>query len=252
MSSAPVSEAVQAFAQLTRNRKSKVKSSSREWQYLSAMLQDHQALFEQSQLSQNISRQLKVTLKNSSTSVTTILSLGLGSLQVTREQTRRLKQLTILLSLRDTLRQVSGKQIGIYAQDPTFTRTDETFLNSLGISILRTPSGSDLGEAAAIICPSTLIYSPFLTLEAYEQLLFNAATPVQFFVGDDFNALLKKWPKHSAERAQVERVMKSGLSRYRRRAVDGEGFWKEQDGTFPMAVYGWVDGGERRREKAKI
>ncbi|KAF1849046.1 uncharacterized protein K460DRAFT_263485, partial [Cucurbitaria berberidis CBS 394.84] len=60
---------------------------------------------------------------------------------------------------------------------------------------------------------------------------------VQYLLGDDFNALLNKWPKHSAERTQVERVMKSGLLSYRRRVVNGEGFWTKGDGTFPMAVY---------------
>ncbi|KAF2832423.1 hypothetical protein CC86DRAFT_280647, partial [Ophiobolus disseminans] len=73
--------------------------------------------------------------------------------------------------------------------------------------------------------------------------------PVIF--GDDFNALLSKWPKHSEERKQVESAMKSGLSKYRRRVISGEGFWVEEDGTFPMAVYEMV----RAREggvKAKI
>ncbi|CAO2650046.1 Nn.00g013380.m01.CDS01 [Neocucurbitaria sp. VM-36] len=252
MSTDLTADVVRAYAPTSRHRKPKAKSSSREKQFLSTILQDHQALYNQSQLSQNISRQLQATFKNSATPVTTILSLGLGSLRGSKGQTRRLKQLTILLAIQDTFRRISGRQIDIYAQDPTFTRADESFLTSLGIRILRTPSGSVLGEAATIIRPSTLIYSPFLTLEAYEQLLLNIASSIQFLVGDDFNALLNKWPKYSAERTQVEGIIKVGLSRYRRRVVDGEGFWTEEDGTFPMAVYGRLDGAERRRGKAML
>ncbi|KAF2630525.1 hypothetical protein BU25DRAFT_335545, partial [Macroventuria anomochaeta] len=44
-------------------------------------------------------------------------------------------------------------------------------------------------------------------------------------IGDNFDALLHMWPKHGAERKQVEEVMKQGLARYRRKAVAGVGFW---------------------------
>jgi hypothetical protein len=107
----------------------------------------------------------------------------------------------------------------------------------MGITILRTPSGTQPGEAGAIVSPLTLVYSPFLTFEAYEQLLYNTSQSVPVIIGDDFHALARKWPKHSAERKQVENVTRLGLSKYRRRAISGDGFWAEEDETFPMAMY---------------
>ncbi|OAG01308.1 uncharacterized protein CC84DRAFT_1049028, partial [Paraphaeosphaeria sporulosa] len=71
---------------------------------------------------------------------------------------------------------------------------------------------------------------------------------VQYVIGDDFNALLDKWPKYSAERAQVQKVTKAGLGRYQRKAILGTGFWEEIDGAFPMAVYAAQN---RVNEKAK-
>jgi hypothetical protein len=224
------------------------KPLSRELQQASVALEHFRLLYEQSPLSQLIHRQLQTSLKNSIIPITRILSLGLGSLLVSKGQTRRLKQLTILLAVRDSISQISRSAVEIYAQDPTFTRADEAFLNSLGIRILRTPSGAELGEAATLVSPSTLVYSPFLTIEAYEQFLVKSGLPIPIVLGDDFNALLSKWPKHSEERKQVEAVMKSGLSKYRRRAIVGEGFWAEEDGSFPMAMYEEARG----RIKAKM
>lgn len=238
--------------QPTINRKSKGRNSSRESQHTSALLEEYRTLFEQSALSNIIVRQLQASRKYTTTPVSRILSLGLGSLSVVKGQARRLKQLTILLAVRDTYQRISGTSIDVYAQDPTFTRADEAFLTNLGIRILRTPHGSELGEAKALIDPSTVVYSPFLTLEVYEQLLVKSVSPVQQIIGDDFNALLSKWPKHSAERGQVEGMMKYGLTKYRRRGVIGEGFWESEDGTFPMAIYDRTDNVVTRRERAKI
>ncbi|KAF1976196.1 hypothetical protein BU23DRAFT_435113, partial [Bimuria novae-zelandiae CBS 107.79] len=183
--------------------------------------------------------------------ITRLLSLGLGSLSSPEKgQTRRLKQLAVLLSIRDTLQTLTKGPIEAYAQDPTFTHADEALLQSLGVRIARTSSGSSLGEAAQLLDAGTVVYSPFLTLEAYEELLVKAKSPVQYLVGDDFNALVEKWPKRSAERAQVERVTKAALGRYRRKAVSGAGFWEESDGSFPMAVYA-VPGSAKERVRAK-
>jgi hypothetical protein len=213
----------------------------RELQQLSRQILDHQDLFNCSQLSVTLSRYLqKITKTN--TPITRIVSLGLGSLLVMKNQSRRLKQLAILLSLRDSLQRGQQEPIEVYAQDPTFTRQDKALLAALGIGILRTPSSSELGEAAAVISPFTLVYSPFLTLEAYEQLISGPVMPVRYLIGDDFDALLKKWPNRSAERRQVEGVLRSGLLKYRRKALAGEGFWTERDETFPMAVYVMTEG----------
>ncbi|KAJ4991545.1 hypothetical protein SVAN01_02926 [Stagonosporopsis vannaccii] len=231
-------------------QKSKIGSLPREILQLTARLLELQDLYMQSQLSQSINRQLH-NIAKAGTPVTRIVSLGLGSLLVTKGQSRRLKQLAILLAIRDCLQQERKQVIEVYAQDPTFTRLDESLLASLGVQILRTPSGADLGEAASFISPSTLVYSPFLTLEAYEQLITKHGQGLQYLVGEDFDALLRKWPKRSAERNQVEGVMKTGLSTYRRKVVSGDGFWISGDETFPMAVYTRI-GTEPGKLKARI
>jgi hypothetical protein len=83
-------------------------------------------------------------------------------------------------------------------------------------------------------------------LDAYEQLLRGGQT-VPYLIGDDFDALLHKWPKYSAERVEVERVMRYGLGGCRRRAVVGDGFWTKEDGTFPMAMYQRLEKKSRAR-----
>jgi hypothetical protein len=130
--------------------------------------------------------------------------------------------------------------IEIYAQDPTFTRIDEAFLASLGIQVLRTPSPSDLGEAAHYIDGSTLVYSPFLTIEAYRNVLESCN--IGILVGDDFNALRSKWPKFTPEYDNVERLVKRDLIKYQRRLLsqhskDENVFWEKEDKVFPMALY---------------
>ncbi|OSS43978.1 hypothetical protein B5807_11433 [Epicoccum nigrum] len=217
-------------------QKTKNKSLSRELLQITAQLLNFQDLYNQSQLPGSVNRQLQAIGKIGAP-VTRMISLGLGSLLVTKGHARRLKQLVILLSIRKYLQDGRKEPIEIYAQDPTFTRSDETLLAAFGVQILRTASGSDLGEAASFITPSTIVYSPFLTLEAYEQLILKTSVPMHYLIGDDFDALLQKWPKRSAERRQVEVLVKTGLSKYRRKAVAGAGFWTEEDETFPMAVY---------------
>ncbi|KAJ4292065.1 hypothetical protein N0V90_009964 [Kalmusia sp. IMI 367209] len=191
-------------------RKAKAKPSSRDQHHLRTLLLDAHSTYADSQLANNVE-----------------------------------KQLSFLANLQKS----SKTPIEVYAQDPTFTRQDEVLLSSLDIRISRTPSGSSLGEATSIMSSSTLVYSPFLTLEAYEQLFIQSKQPVPYLIGDDFNALLEKWPKYTPERAQVEKVTKSALGRYRRKAISGSGFWVDSDGAFPMAVYAVQSG---VKEKAKI
>lgn len=229
-----------SLLQKKAHRLPRIKALPRELLRLTQRLLDLQELYTQSHLSQSIDRQL-LTISKSGHIITRILSLGLGSLFVAKSQSRRLKQLAILLSIRHQLHEARREPIEVYAQDPTFTRLDESLLVSLGIQILRTSSGSDLGEAASVISPTTLVYSPFLTLEAYEQLFLRTTMPVHYLVGDDLNTLLQKWPKRSAERTQVEGLLKHGLARYRRKALTGEGYWTAEDETFPSAVYTVAD-----------
>ncbi|KAL1594320.1 hypothetical protein SLS60_010079 [Paraconiothyrium brasiliense] len=231
-------------------RKPQVKPS-RDLQRLLAQISDAQATYSTSAFAQNIEKQLLFVTKSSATPITRIVSLGLGSLSKPEKgQTRRIKQLAVLLKIRETLqKQFKGGVVEIYAQDPTFTRPDEALLSNFDIRILRTASGASLGEAANVINESALIYSPFLTLEAYEKLLVESEQPVHYLVGDDFNALLEKWPKYSAERTQVQKVTKAALGRYRRKAISGSGFWEEADGAFPMALYAAQN---KVKEKAKM
>ncbi|OSS52025.1 hypothetical protein B5807_03561 [Epicoccum nigrum] len=217
-------------------RRTKGTSLPRELQQLTRQLIDQQDLLHLSQLS-IILRGYLQKINKTNIPITRIVSLGLGSLLVTKSRPRRLKQLAILLSIRDCLQSGQQDPIEVYAQDPDFTRQDKALLAALDIRILRTPSSSELGEADSVISPYTLVYSPFLTLEAYEQLISRRGMPVRYLIGDDFDALVKKWPNWSAERRQVEGVLRSGLSRYRRKALAGEGFWTEEDETFPMALY---------------
>jgi hypothetical protein len=94
----------------------------------------------------------------------------------------------------------------------------------------------ELGQAAQYIDQSTLVYTPFLTLEAY-QLLFSSGS-LNFFIGDDFDALRVKWPKHSAARNETELLLRQFVQGLRKRAiVSQDGFWEAEDKPFPMAMY---------------
>lgn len=166
-----------------------------------------------------------------------IVSLGLGTF-TTKNQSRVMKQLAFLLAIWEQFDATSETgPVRIYAQDPTFTRTDEVFLKSVGIMVVHTPSSSELGEAGQIIDRSTLVYSPFLPIDTYE-LLFRTCA-VDYLVGDDFNALRAKWPKHTAERSGVELLMKGSVSKLRRKAIGtvADTFWTAEDKPSPMAVY---------------
>jgi len=150
-------------------------TSSKEIRQLHILYNKTRNPYLESNLSLSINRLLDSKTRPA---VTKLISLGLGSLKST-DQTRRIKQLTIFLSIAEQLRH-NGAEIEVYAQDPYFSKPDETFLESLGVHILSTPSATELGEAAQYIDQSTLIYSPFLTLEAY-QLLFSTES-FNFFI----------------------------------------------------------------------
>lgn len=244
--------ATTTVSDLRHHYKPNVKPPSRETGRLLTCLGNYHTLYEQSELAIIIKQQLQTALKISNSPVDRILSLGLGSLHVKKDRSRRLKQLALLIALRQHLSGMTGKSVDIFAQDPDFTRADEAFLGMLNINILHTPSGSSLGEASQVISPSTLIYSPFLTIEVYEQLMDQSGLPIQYVFGDDFNALLKKWPKHSEERKQVEAVIRMGLSKFQRKATKGAGFWTEEDVAFPMAIYTRPRDGKPDRLKSKI
>jgi len=168
--------------------------------------------------------------------ITKIVSLGLGSMsERSKDQPRRFKQLAILKGIAAFFA-AAGQSVEIFAQDPSFTKHDAQFLRTLGIQILRTPATSELGEAAHIMDAQTLVYSPFLTLAAY-RLLLDSGIPVDFIIGDDFRALRAKWEKTTSEYKEVDRLTKTHISHYQRRALKGDGFWEVDDGPFPMAMY---------------
>jgi hypothetical protein len=214
----------------TRTPKTKT-SSSRELRQLHILYNKTRNHYVESNLSLSITHLLE---SKNRPAVTKIVSLGLGSLKST-EQARRIKQLTIFLAIAEQLRRHETK-IEVYAQDPSFSKTDEAFLQSLGVHILSTPSATEVGEAAQYIDESTLVYCPFLTLEAYQ--LFFATGTLNFFVGDDFDALRIKWPKHSAGRDEAESLSRRFVQKFRKRVIGGDdGFWDVEDKPFPMAMY---------------
>lgn len=207
-------------------------SSSKELRTLAALYLKAQDQYLSSLLSHTIYKALST--KNRPT-VTKIVSLGLGSLKSVN-QSRIIKQLAILLAIAAQL-QETNPSLRIYAQDPSFTKTDETFLRSLGVEILSTPSAGQVGEAREMIDETTLVYSPFLTLEAYG--LFFESQKLGFFIGDDFDALRTKFPKKSAGWMEVDGVWRKFVSgRFQKRALSGgEGFWDAEEKPFPMAMY---------------
>ncbi len=206
-------------------------SSSRELRQLHTLYNNTRNHYLASNLSLSIAQLLE---SKNRPAVTKIVSLGLGSLK-SADQARRIKQLTILLAIAEQLQQHDTK-IEIYAQDPSFSKIDEAFLQSLGVRILYTPSAVAVGEAAQYIDESTLVYCPFLTLEAYE--LFFSTKTLNFFVGDDFDALRIKWPKHSAGRNEAESISRRFVQGFRKRVIGGDdGFWDAEDKPFPMAMY---------------
>jgi hypothetical protein len=167
--------------------------------------------------------------------ITRIVSLGLGSLTKSTDQSRRIKQLAILLAIAERMRK-SQPSLEIYAQDPSFSKIDEAFLQTLDVHILSTSSATELGEAAQYIDENTLVYSPFLTLEAYE--LFFSTGKFNFFIGDDFDALRVKWPKHSSGWKEAESISRRYVQNFRKRVIrDEAGFWGVEDKPFPMAMY---------------
>ncbi|KAH8888425.1 hypothetical protein GQ53DRAFT_748859 [Thozetella sp. PMI_491] len=205
---------------------------SKQFRALQRQYEGARALYDSSSLSQAVDTMLQARNRPAATKA---VSLGLGSLsEKSRDMPRRFKQLAIFTAIGDHLRQ-TAPQFQLYAQDPSFTKVDELFLQTLGIQVLRTPSPSDLGEAQHVIDRDTLVYSPFLTIAAYRLLLESC--PVDLLIGDDFNSLLLKWEKHTTEHKELVQLAKQHVAPFQRRVVNGAGFWEEDDRAFPMALY---------------
>jgi SRR1 domain len=205
-------------------------SSSRELRQLHILYNKTRNEYLASTLSVSITKLLE---SKNRPKVTKLISLGLGSLK-SSDQARRIKQLTIFLAIAEQLR-LNEANIEIYAQDPSFTKTDEAFLQSLGVQILSTPSATEAGEAAQYLDGPTLVYCPFLTLEAYQ--LFFATGNFNLFIGDDFDALRNKWPKRSAGWIEADSISRRFVQGLRKRVISGDGFWDAEDKPFPMAMY---------------
>ncbi|KAJ4111330.1 hypothetical protein NW768_011904 [Fusarium equiseti] len=228
----------------SQNSRKNNASSGKQLQQLYRLYEDAMDIYNQSAFAKTIEDMLRT--KNRPR-ITRIVSLGLGSLLDAKDQQRRIKQLVMLMAIASHLAlplSLSDRSaLQIYAQDPTFTAADDTFLQSLGIVVLKTPSIADLGEAGRMMDEETLVYSPFLTLETYKLLLSSSqssAVPVNvpILFSDDFNALRLKWDKRTSERKNVEGLIQgTRAGNYRRRAVSGEGFWTQQDRPFPLALY---------------
>ncbi|PMD48064.1 hypothetical protein L207DRAFT_505148 [Hyaloscypha variabilis F] len=237
---------VERTTQSKRTSKTKV-SSSRDLRQLQNLYNDTRDRYAGSSLAIAITHLLE---SKANPTVKRIVSLGLGSLKST-DQSRRLKQLTIFLAIAEQIK-LRQPKLEIYAQDPSFSKTDEAFLQSLGVNILSTPSATELGDAAQYIDDSTLVYCPFLTLEAYELLFATGA--VKFFIGDDFDALRVKWPKRSSGWNEVEALSRRFVQGLRKRIISGgDDFWDVEDKPFPMAMYfSAVQRQQDRQTKAKL
>jgi hypothetical protein len=230
----------------------RTRGPSKQLQRLFTLYHEATNEFLQSQLSERLQTMLHAKTRPR---VSKAVSLGLGSLvEASKDQPRRIKQLVIFMAIAASIQ--TSLNFPLYAQDPTFTKTDEDFLGLLGIQVLRTPSASHLGEAGDLIDAQTLVYCPFLTIAAYTQLLGPAASRSEeavapVVVGDDFNALKLKWEKRTAEHRDVD-VLTKEIRRlgYQRRVVSGEGFWKETDHPFPMALY-WRQSGQSEKAKGR-
>ncbi|KAF5000546.1 hypothetical protein FGRMN_1713 [Fusarium graminum] len=214
-------------------------SSGKQLQQLFRLYEDALDNYRQSALAKTIEDMLQT---KSRPHITKIVSLGLGSLLDAKDQQRRIKQLVVLMAIASHLNSTTHNidMLRTYAQDPTLTAADEAFLKSLGITVLKTPSIATLGEAGQIMDEETLVYSPFLTLQTYKLLLSSsqASINVPILFSDDFNSLRLKWDKRTTERKDVEGLIQGARTgNYRRRAVNGEGFWTEADRPFPMALY---------------
>lgn len=213
------------------------KGSSKQLQQIQRRFDEIFSSYEQSSLSSSVDVILRGKLAGRP-DVTKVVSLGLGSfLERSKDQNRRLKQLAMFLSLAGHIKRASKGQTTpqLYAQDPAFTRMDEMVLQRYGVQVLKTSSIADLGGARQVIDENTLVYTPFLSLDAYKLLL--GLRSVNMLIMDDFNALKLKWDKNTTEHRDVEGMMKSHVSQFRRRVVNGDGFWEDDDKPFPMALY---------------
>lgn len=228
------------------------KGSSKHLRQVQIQYDESKSLYDQSSLSKSVDAILQGKLAGRPL-VTKAVSLGLGSFsEKSKDQGRRFKQLAMFISIADHVKRTSlqsNSELELYAQDPTFTKTDVLFLHGLGIRVLKTPSPSDLGEAQQVVDENALVYSPFLTIDAYK-LLFGSCD-VSLFIGDDFNALNSKWEKATDEHRAVEQLIKSHVSQYKRRVVSGSGFWDDDDRAFPMALY-WKQNAAARVVKARL
>ncbi|KAH7021484.1 uncharacterized protein B0I36DRAFT_334523 [Microdochium trichocladiopsis] len=216
-----------------RNKKT---NSSLQQQY-----ENLRTMFDDSLLSTSLAASLRAKVITSRSPITRAVSLGLGSFaERSKDQPRRLKQLAMFMAAAAQINALQattgGPQLELFAQDPTFTKPDISFLTSLGIRVLKTPSPSEMGEAQSYIDPNTLVYSPFLTIEAYEALL--SACSVNLLLGDDFQALKRKFDKNTSDHHLVDRLGKTHMAGLERRSLTGSGFWDAaEDQPFPMALY---------------
>jgi len=107
------------------NKKPKL---SRDLQKLQVLYDESRTLYNQSMLSKSITSMLLTSKQK--LPLTKAVSIGLGSLTSTN-QSRRIKQLTIFMAITEQLQSQMSTPIKVFAQDPTFTKVDEAFLQKL-------------------------------------------------------------------------------------------------------------------------
>jgi len=141
-------------------------------------------------------------------------------------------------------------ELQIFAQDPSFSKLDEQLLHWLGVTILHTPSPTSGGEALSLIDENTVVYSPFLTFEAYKLFFERSEGKVGMWISDDFEALKSMGKGTRGEVDGLLRFFEKGKGWRRRVVGTGVGgevaFWEEGEKAVPMAVY-WKE--EARKGK---
>ncbi|KAF8852350.1 hypothetical protein BDZ45DRAFT_558288, partial [Acephala macrosclerotiorum] len=87
--------------------------------------------------------------------VDSVVVLGLGSLQASRREGRRASatQLAALHTMLDVLQSADENTIPVTIQDPQYTDTDKSFLESLGYKVVEDP------EAFKLITTGSLVYA---------------------------------------------------------------------------------------------
>ena len=157
-------------------------------------LRIHSSLWLDSQCCKEFGSTLATLLQSAeNVSVDKCVCLGLGSFTDGRESSKH--QLATLLWMLDRLKGTYNLRQIIF-QDPVFTSSDVTYLESLGYIVLRTPHAFDA------ITSSTFLFAPHLESNIYATALSREVPAM--CVGSNVDALLNRLDDHRSEAEERE------------------------------------------------